>query len=155
MYWGRDHIIRIAELWAKGVTAVAIAREFDTTKNAIIGLVHRHKMQRDPGPNSIAIKTKKHQPPQQPKSASRGIPQVQECDKLIPLPQRKSIWQLAVKDCRWPVGHPDAKEFFFCGAVKKDGSPYCVWHSSRAYSSPQNFEQASDQGGLQAKRSKA
>lgn len=43
-------------------------------------------------------------------------------------PYRKSLLELEENSCRWPVGEPRQKGFFFCGRPEADlahGRPYC------------------------------
>lgn len=73
-----------------------------------------------------------------------------EADLVIPVEQRRSILGPPYSQyqgmpvaspfggatpqplCRWPVGEPGTPEFFFCGAVARDGRPYCAGHCARA-----------------------
>lgn len=55
-------------------------------------------------------------------------------DNTIPLEQRRTLLELTPFCCRWPVGEPNSKDFFFCGApadltIKR---PYCINHTLRA-----------------------
>lgn len=52
-------------------------------------------------------------------------------DDDIPLEQRKTIFELTAKTCRWPVG--EGASMFFCGAAPVEGKPYCGSHCARAY----------------------
>ena len=40
----------------------------------------------------------------------------------------KTLNDLEVNDCRWPVGDPRQAGFHFCGAQKTAGRPYCEQH---------------------------
>jgi hypothetical protein len=55
-------------------------------------------------------------------------------EPIIPLAQRKTMATLLPHDCRWPIGDPQAAEFYFCGKRKQDGHPYCDFHMRRASS---------------------
>lgn len=57
-------------------------------------------------------------------------------DLAIPIEQRKTLLELNENTCRWPVGDPQASDFFFCGAAPKAGSPYCSCHHRIAYHAP-------------------
>jgi|AACY02.16.fsa_nt_gi Uncharacterized protein conserved in bacteria len=35
--------------------------------------------------------------------------------------------------CQWPIGHPGAQDFHFCGAPREQGRPYCSPHCAVAY----------------------
>jgi GcrA cell cycle regulator len=54
----------------------------------------------------------------------------QASDMLIPIEQRKTLFELTAETCRWPVGHPNQPNFFFCGGKSSsDGGPYCNGHA--------------------------
>ncbi len=43
-------------------------------------------------------------------------------------PVKKELLDLEADDCRWPIGDPRQAEFYFCGAQKVLGRPYCIQH---------------------------
>lgn len=46
----------------------------------------------------------------------------------------KTLLQLRVNDCRWPLGHPGEEGFGFCAAqVCGEGEAYCARHYLAAY----------------------
>ncbi len=53
-------------------------------------------------------------------------------DSLIPLEQRKTLVELDLNSCRWPVGDPTTPDFFYCGGQIESRS-YCRVHKIRAY----------------------
>ena len=53
-------------------------------------------------------------------------------DAEIPRAQRRSLLQLSWRTCRWPVGDPVKADFFFCGALPREGEAYCAAHCARA-----------------------
>ncbi|MEO5807526.1 GcrA family cell cycle regulator [Devosia sp.] len=61
-------------------------------------------------------------------------PAVQEI--FIPEDKRLSLLQLNEHTCKWPIGDPLTKDFYFCGQHSNDGKPYCEFHSRRAYHQP-------------------
>jgi GcrA cell cycle regulator len=58
-------------------------------------------------------------------------PQVQEL--FIPEDKRLNLLQLNEHTCKWPIGDPLSKDFYFCGQQSNEGVPYCEFHSRRAY----------------------
>lgn len=58
-------------------------------------------------------------------------PQVQEL--FIPEDKRLSLLQLNEHTCKWPIGDPLSKDFYFCGQASNEGIPYCEFHARRAY----------------------
>ena len=69
----------------------------------------------------------------QNRPAKEGCPDDACRDAHIPVAQRRSLLQLDSGACRWPVGDPSARDFFFCGAMALVGKPYCAEHCARAY----------------------
>ena len=37
------------------------------------------------------------------------------------------------KTCRWPIGHPDEDNFYFCGRKPEGEFPYCKLHVLYAF----------------------
>jgi hypothetical protein len=64
----------------------------------------------------------------------RPLPAPEISDAMIPIEQRKTIFDLGPKDCRWVVGDVPG-DYFYCGgdADLNEGRPYCSTHSRRAY----------------------
>lgn len=54
----------------------------------------------------------------------------------MPLAQRCSLLELTKKTCRFPVGEPEAADFFFCGGPPVKDHPYCPHHCRAAYRRP-------------------
>ena len=54
-------------------------------------------------------------------------------DWLIPIGQRKSLFDLGETECRFVVGDPHEADYFFCAAPVAAGLPYCPAHAARCY----------------------
>lgn len=52
---------------------------------------------------------------------------------FIPEDKRLSLLQLTESTCKWPIGDPLTKDFYFCGQHSLESGPYCEFHSRRAY----------------------
>ena len=52
---------------------------------------------------------------------------------FIPEDKRLSLLQLTEHTCKWPIGDPLTKDFYFCGQHSLETGPYCEFHSRRAY----------------------
>lgn len=52
---------------------------------------------------------------------------------FIPEDKRLSLLQLNEHTCKWPIGDPLNKDFYFCGQHSLETGPYCEFHSRRAY----------------------
>ena len=49
------------------------------------------------------------------------------------LSEQLDLMQLTEKTCKWPIGDPAEKEFWFCGLPSQPGKPYCEAHGAVAY----------------------
>ena len=54
-------------------------------------------------------------------------------DQMIPIGQRKSLFDLRDDECRFVVGDPHEADYFFCAAPVAAGLPYCPAHAARCY----------------------
>ncbi|RYZ49546.1 MAG: GcrA cell cycle regulator, partial [Sphingobacteriales bacterium] len=52
---------------------------------------------------------------------------------FIPEDKRLTLLQLNEHTCKWPIGDPLTKDFYFCGQHSQESGPYCEFHSRRAY----------------------
>jgi GcrA cell cycle regulator len=52
---------------------------------------------------------------------------------FIPEDKRLNLLQLTEATCKWPIGDPLTKDFYFCGQHSLESGPYCDFHSRRAY----------------------
>jgi len=109
--WTSAAIETLRMLWDQGRSAREIALGLATilpgvTRNAVIGKVHRLGLPSRPSP----IRTL---PP-----ARRGLPGLKDLTECM---------------CRWPIGHPGAADFHFCGGERLAGSSYCAAHRAIAY----------------------
>ena len=149
--WSDEALAEFTKLWADpNLSATMISRRMchkfgpSFTRNAILGKRYRIGLaQRTPN-GGTRIKRDKPKAPRirfyKPKTKIE-MPRVIRDDQ-IPRSQRKSIWDLAPCDCRWPVGEVGEPGFFFCGAPAMDWSPYCVGHHARAHREPEQQRKA-------------
>ena len=45
----------------------------------------------------------------------------------------KQLEELTDEVCKWPINHPDAKDFYFCGRTSLKDFSYCKLHLLYAY----------------------
>ena len=70
---------------------------------------------------------------------ARGLRTVAESNHLpnaahqIPVAQRKTIITVEHLSCRWPIGDPQQKSFYLCGAQTNAHDSYCARHLKIAY----------------------
>ena len=56
-----------------------------------------------------------------------------------------TLENLTDKTCRWPIGHPNEKDFYFCGRTPMEDRVYCKLHVLHAYQ-PKGFKGDEDKG---------
>ena len=167
--WNDENVELLKTYWKEGLSASQIADKLgkDFTKNAVIGKVHRLKIQtegnRTPRPRAAA----------KPRAASRGVSRprriaarntarsmdhvfasrlhhdpIPEIPFLLPDTDKYghsvALMALDGKSCKWPVGDPLSNDFRFCGA-HADGT-YCEHHQMVAYrgSAPSRVERVEE-----------
>ena len=139
MSWTEEKVAKLKELWGKGNTASQIAEIIGgISRNAVIGKAHRLNL-------SAKIKTRSAVSKQ---SFQNSVDS--KTDKLTRRGRRvkfksliiekdfepenpTSLENLTDKTCRWPIGHPDEKDFYFCGRTPMDERIYCKLHVLHAY----------------------
>ena len=149
-YWTPFKFGELKRLADGSRSADTIATELGggVTRNAVISKVHRAGDGLKLRPVSVIAvekslqmrgKPRPRRSPPKPPRAPEPPPAVAldepspVAEMFIPLPQRCSIHDLTDSTCRWPIGAPGHKDFFFCGGESVDGFPYCLPHSRIAY----------------------
>lgn len=142
--WSEDNIDRLKRLWASGQSGDQIAMRMGTTRNSVIGKVHRLKL---PKRATVASTTPRRPPPSQvpslPVLSEMPIEPEPELRALVtdpatPIkkgfgPSKVSDLQMGDRRCRWPIGDPGDEDFHFCGQEQKPGKSYCEKHCTVAY----------------------
>jgi len=138
MSWTDIKIQKLRELWTKGYTASEIAGMFgDTTRNAVIGKAHRLDLEeRAPSKNKSSSEKKvitksqlKLRGSVSRKSKFKSI----LLDKIFEPENPTSLENLTDQTCKWPSGHPNEENFYFCGRKPVDTFPYCKLHVLYAF----------------------
>ena len=145
MSWTPEKEEKLKELWKKGHTASQIAAQLgDTTRNAVIGKAHRLKLQaravsKKTGPRSPDEKNNVHEVKQQ-KLGGKAKFKALLLDKNFEQENPKKLEELTDETCRWPIGHPYEKKFYFCGRKPMPKFPYCQLHVLYAFQ-PKNAKE--------------
>ena len=133
---------QIAELWWNGSTSPHIAKELGVTRNTVMGLVTRAKLQRSPNA-PLATHNRGgnfRRNRKQPSSPHNGnVPDEEPVRHQAPVQHRPE--QHHVGTCKWPVGDNLLEDGFFCGEPAKRGY-YCHQHARIAYNNPLNKTKA-------------
>ena len=146
--WTDDDKQQVAELLRQGASAIAIAGHFPaTTRNSIIGLVHRSKTLLAVGFASAPKKPPKvimHKPLIKPPCYVVAKPKDEPKRKPKPvvLPEMVApchIPMLAIGfcQCRFPLWEGDGgPDWLMCGAATKFERSYCAGHAVRVFQPP-------------------
>ncbi len=138
MSWTEEKVNKLRELWGKGNTASQIAEIIGgITRNAVIGKAHRLNL-------SAKIKTRKvtsnenynHTTEQRNNKVKRGRRSKFKSliiEKDFEPENPKQLEELDENSCKWPIGHPNEKSFYFCGRTSLKDFSYCKLHLLYAY----------------------
>ena len=139
MSWTEEKVAKLKELWGKGNTASQIAEIIGgISRNAVIGKAHRLNL-------SAKIKTRTA-PSSQNFNNSTSEKNIQITtrgrkskfksliiEKDFEPENPKQLEELDENSCKWPIGHPDEKTFYFCGRSSLKDFSYCKLHLLYAY----------------------
>ena len=138
MSWTDEKVAKLKELWGKGSTASQIAEIIGgISRNAVIGKAHRLNL-------SAKIKTRAATSNQNFDNSSvekdiKGRRSRKSKFKSLIIekdfePENpKQLEELDENSCKWPIGHPDEKSFYFCGRSSLKDFSYCKLHLLYAY----------------------
>ena len=144
MSWTQEKEEKLKELWKKGHTASQIASIIgDTTRNAVIGKAHRLNLQARAISKKITSKTKTEEnnvPTREGKLSRKARFKALLLDKNFEPENPKKLEELTDETCRWPIGHPYEKTFYFCGRKSMEKFPYCKLHVLYAFQ-PKNAKE--------------
>ena len=138
MSWTDEKVAKLKELWGKGNTASQIAEIIGgISRNAVIGKAHRLNL-------SAKIKTRSATSSQnfdnsldnKNQSNKRGRKSKFKSliiEKDFEPENPKQLEELDENSCKWPIGHPDEKTFYFCGRSSLKDFSYCKLHLLYAY----------------------
>lgn len=138
MSWTEEKVLKLRELWTKGYTASQIAEMLgDTSRNAVIGKAHRLNLE-ERAPSKSSNKSEKRYVPKT-NSKNRGYVSRKSRFKSLMLDKNfepenpTSLENLTDQTCKWPAGHPDEENFYFCGRKPEKNFSYCKLHVLYAF----------------------
>ena len=139
MSWTKEKVEKLQKLWGKGNTANQIAEIIGgISRNAVIGKAHRLNLSSKIKTRSVPTNQNFHNnnntennPKQRRGRKSRFQSLIIEKDFEPENP--KQLEQLDETSCKWPIGHPNEKSFYFCGRSSLKDFSYCKLHLLYAY----------------------
>ena len=139
MSWTDEKVESLKKLWGSGKTASQIAEIIGgISRNAVIGKAHRLNL-------SAKIKTRSVKSNQNfDNSTSEKNIQTSKkvrkskfksliIEKDFEPENPKQLEELDENSCKWPIGHPNEKSFYFCGRSSLKDFSYCKLHLLYAY----------------------
>ena len=138
MSWTPETVELLRKLWGSGKTASQIAEIIGgISRNAVIGKAHRLNLSakiktrtaasNESFENSILNKNVKIKRGRKSKFKSLII------EKDFEPENPKQLEELDENSCKWPIGHPDESNFYFCGRSSLKDFSYCKLHLLYAY----------------------
>ena len=145
MSWTPERQKKLKELWKKGYTASQIATMIgETTRNAVIGKAHRLNLEArvvsKKTLTTLIAKKGNNVEIKQEKLSRKARFKSLLLDKNFEPENPKTLEELAEDTCKWPIGHPYEKNFYFCGRKPLEKFPYCNLHVLYAFQ-PKNAKE--------------
>ena len=149
MSWTEEKVSKLKELWGKGNTASQIAEIIGgISRNAGIGKAHRlnlsAKIKTRTATSNKNFENSLNEKNIQTKKSRRSKFKSLIIEKNFEPENPKQLEELDENSCKWPIGHPDEKSFYFCGRSSLKDFSYCKLHLLYAYQPKGKKEDSSE-----------
>ena len=139
MSWTEEKVGKLKELWGKGNTASEIAKIIGgISRNAVIGKAHRLNLSAKIKTRAAATSNQNFENNLDEKNIKIKRGRKSKFKSLIiekdfEPENPKQLEELDENSCKWPIGHPNEKSFYFCGRSSLKDFSYCKLHLLYAY----------------------
>ena len=150
MSWNDEKVEKLKELWGKGNTASQIAEIIGgISRNAVIGKAHRLNLSakikaRSASRTNNNFKLNNQNNIDNSRKGRKSRFKSLIIEKDFEPENPKQLEELDENSCKWPIGHPNEKSFYFCGRTSLKEFSYCKLHLLYAYQPKGKKEDSSD-----------
>ncbi len=117
LLWTEERVEQLKKLWAENWATSYIAREMGTTRNSIIGKLHRLKMPRREFVIADKIERKKVVPVPKPKPKTPSVELVQAVPEDEPENRNVTLTELEFHHCR-EIVRKEGDDSIYCGGKR-------------------------------------
>ena len=135
--WTDEKVAKLKELWGTKTASEISSIIGGISRNAVIGKAHRlnlsAKIKTRAATSSKNFESSNDEKNIKTKKGRRSKFKSLIIEKDFEPENPKQLEELTDEVCKWPINHPDAKDFYFCGRTSLKDFSYCKLHLLYAY----------------------